>query len=371
MKILIDLTALADNYSGMEHYAESIVKELLDDDTNLNVNYELVFKNEIYKSFLSYEKMDNVTCVVLKGKDKLYFNQVILLRYLNRAKADRYVFIAFPAPLLFRKKNSTSVIFDMVCWDCPETMTTKAKYYFRAGITHAAKISDQIITISEFSKKRILRRFPKLKDKIHIVYCGVDEQYIEETRKEISCEEINDVRGKYNLPENYVLCLSTVEPRKNMQLLIHAYDDLIRAGLIEEKLVIVGRKGWKVEKLLEGVTEKCISNIIFTGFVDGEDLPVIYRAAKCFVFPSLYEGFGMPPLEAMACGTKVLASDIEVAQEILGEYVQYFKSDDKESLCKSLVEMRGAEKRKDSKECVLKYSWKKEAKKLYHILCQK
>ncbi|MBE5881055.1 MAG: glycosyltransferase family 4 protein [Lachnospiraceae bacterium] len=368
MKILIDLTALADNYSGMEHYAESIVKELLKNEKGSDVFYELVFKNEVFKSFLIYEAYENVSFTVLEGKDKLYFNQVVLLKYLNKTKADRYVFIAFPAPLLFRKKNSTSVIFDMVCWDCPETMTTKAKYYFRAGITHAAKISDQIITISEFSKKRIVQRFPKVSDKIHIVYCGVDEQYIEETEKNVTEESLEAVRGKYNLPENYILCLSTVEPRKNMRLLIEAYDELIQEGKITEKLVIVGRKGWKVEKLLEGVSKACTSNIVFTGFVDGEDLPIIYRAAKCFVFPSLYEGFGMPPLEAMACGTKVLASDIEVAKEVLGNYVFYFESGDKQSLCDKLVEIGEVQAISDAKDCVLKYSWRKEAEKMRKLL---
>lgn len=376
MTILIDLTALADNYSGMEHYTESVTLSLLEKKIDSDIKFLLVFKNEVFKSFTKFLDSDSVRCIVLEGKNKLVFNQIVLLKFLLNQKADKYFFPAFPPPLLFCKKQIYSVVYDMVCWDVPKTMKWFSKYYFRFGISHAAKCSEKIITISNFSKSRIQNKFNNIRDKIEILYCGVDQIYLNANSNIHKKEQNYKVKNKYNLPNSYILCLSTVEPRKNMALLIKAFANLVEKDKVGYQLVIVGRKGWKVDKLLEGISEKVMKKIIFTGFVDTEDLPMIYMMAECFVFPSIYEGFGMPPLEAMACGVPALVSDIDVAKEILGDSAFYFKSNNVKSLEKELlnVDAIGKEGRKNEDKllkCVKKYSWNKEADKLKKILVEK
>ena len=149
--------------------------------------------------------------------------------------------------------------------------------------------------------------------------------------------------------------------------------------LLEEKaripkLVLAGRKGWKIEKLLNGIDEKVVSNIVFTGFIEDEDLGMVYTCAKGFIFPSIYEGFGIPPLEAMACNTVVVSSDATSLPEVLGEAAIYFSSDDKEDLKRKiclLCLLNDDERNKYinlGKKQVKYFNWQHEAESLLSML---
>ena len=149
------------------------------------------------------------------------------------------------------------------------------------------------------------------------------------------------------------------------------YDD----GVVEE-VVLAGRKGWKMDDFLKGYNAKFLQHIHFTGFVDDEDLPTIYSGASWFVFPTKYEGFGIPPLEAMACGTPVISSDAASMPEVLGNSAIYFENNSFDSLnqkVKEALSMGEVEKQKiisHGQEQVKKYSWEKEARKLNKIFQQ-
>ena len=110
-------------------------------------------------------------------------------------------------------------------------------------------------------------------------------------------KELLAVKNKYSLPSQYILCLSTLEPRKNMRLLIKAYSDLWKEKKLKTDLVLAGRKGWKIDNLLNSLDDEILEHIHLTGFIEDEDLPTVYHCADVFVFPSIYEGFGIPPLE--------------------------------------------------------------------------
>ncbi|MBO5488245.1 MAG: hypothetical protein J5988_15190, partial [Eubacterium sp.] len=225
MKIVIDLTQLADNLSGLERYAMCITREMILSD-NQN-EYVLLYKNHVCEMLAKLHTRENVTCRVYRGKRKLIFNQLMLPFYLYRERgADKYLFPAFPCPLLFRKKGIYTLIADLTCWDAPETMKKKAEIYFKATISHSVRVSEKIITISEFSRQRILQHFGSKKrngkkqseEKIILAYCGVGEDFAEAQPCDIGMER--EIREKYHLPEDYFLCLSTLEPRKNLKLLI-------------------------------------------------------------------------------------------------------------------------------------------------------
>ena len=358
MRICVDLTSLADNFSGIERFALSISKELI---KNTEHHWILLFKNEVHKDF----KDEDVEKIVIKGKNKLIFNQLILpIKFLG-IKADRYFFPAFPAPFFFFNKNAYNTIHDLSFWDCPASNKKYMIWYFKIMYWKASLCNKKIITVSEFSKGRICKILRVKPENVFVVYNGISNQF---NNSELSDEEKKRVEGKYNLPEDYVLCLSTLEPRKNLRLLLDAYSSLFHEGIIDE-IVLAGRKGWKMEDFLKGYSEEFLQHVHFTGFVDDEDLPAIYKLAKVFVFPSLYEGFGIPPLEALACGTPVISSDAASMPEVLGNNAVYFINDNKNSLVDTL-------RNNDAIKCLRnatilfldRYSWSSSALKLVKYL---
>mgnify|MGYP004655135265 CR=1 FL=1 len=375
MKIVIDLTQLADNLSGLERYAMNITREMILADAENE--YVLFYKNKACELLEDINHRKNVTIRVYKGKNKLVFNQLQLPVYLYKEKnVDKYLFLAFPCPLLFRKKGIYTMIADLTCWDCPETMKTKAKYYFRATITHSVNVSEKLITISEYSRQRILAhfggstkkdsRYRKLEEKILLAYCAVSETFTE--CAQVTKEQEEELRRKYNLPRNYFLCLSTLEPRKNLQLLLKAYGNLL--GKRREdvpSLVLAGRKGWLMDELLADIENKYPGKVVITGFIEDADLPQIYRMADCFVFPSLYEGFGMPPLEALAVGTPVISSDAASMPEVLGDHAAYFASGNEAELTKALQAFLKQPKTQEPYTDP-RFDWRRSAEKILHVL---
>ena len=359
MKILIDLTSLADNFSGIERFAMSMALYMIDDTAN---RYVLVFKNDVHEAFAHVADRENVETVVLKGGNKLLFNQLILPLGLYRQKADVYFFPAFPEPVLFWNRHMVTTIHDLGCWDCGEAMTTLSKWYFRLSYRKSMALCEKLITVSEFSKSRIARLGHVSPERIHVVYNGVSEQFFSGSAPD------ENLRQKYNLPESYYLCLSTLEPRKNLQLLVKAYEALILEGNDLPSLVLAGRKGWKMDNFLEGVAPQVVDKLHFTGFVDDDDLPAIYAGAKLFVFPSKYEGFGIPPLEAMAAGCPVLSSDAASLPEVLGEAACYFESENLESLKLALIESLNVQKNDSVQARARCFSWSNEAAKLLNVL---
>lgn len=358
MRICVDLTSLADNFSGIERFALSITKELI---KNTEHHWILLFKNEVYKDF----KDEDVEKIVINGGNKLIFNQLILPLKLLGIKADRYFFPAFPAPFFFFNKNAYNTIHDLSCWDCPGSNKRYMIWYFKIMYWKASLCNKKIITVSEFSKGRICKILKAKPENVSVVYNGISDQF---NNSELSDEEKKRVERKYNLPKDYVLCLSTLEPRKNLRLLLDAYSSLFYEGIIDE-IVLAGRKGWKMEDFLKGYPEEFLQHVHFTGFVDDEDLPAIYKLAKVFVFPSLYEGFGIPPLEALACGTPVVSSDAASMPEVLGNNAVYFINDNKNSLVDTL-------RNNDVIKCLRnatilfldRYSWSSSALKLVKYL---
>lgn len=359
MKIFVDLTSLADNFSGIERFALSITQEMV---KHAEHTYILAFKNEVHPAFR--RKLPNVRCMVLRGKNKLVFAQVILPVKLWRVKADCYIFPAFPAPFFFFSKKAISAIHDVGCWDCPETNKKSMIYYFRILYRKAAMCGKHIITVSEFSKRRIVERLHVKPERVAVIYDGISECFAQ-----FDFEEATDiqVRKQLSLPEHYILCLSTLEPRKNMRLLIEAYAKMRYNKLISHELVLVGRKGWMVDTLLDGIPEDVKCHIHLTGFVGDDELPYVYHDAEVFVFPSIYEGFGIPPVEALACGTRVLSSDAASMPEVLGGAAEYFRSGDMQDLIEKLQQMLD-EKQTKVYDTMQWYDWGEEAGKLLGIL---
>ena len=208
-------------------------------------------------------------------------------------------------------------VHDMVYKAFPETVRARTKYMLDMGLKSSMKRADLIVTDSEFSKSEILKYFPKHESKIRVVPCGVDLERFSPCRDN---EKITAVKKNLEIEGEYFLYLGTIEPRKNLERLIQAYG--IFAGRCSDapKLVLAGGKGWLYDSIFAKVNElKLEDRVIFTKYVPSEDMNALMCGALAFVFPSIYEGFGMPPLEAMACGVPVLASNAASLPEVTGD----------------------------------------------------
>ena len=370
MRVLFDLTSLDDNFSGIERFTLNICKNLIEYD-NKN-EYILIFKNKINEEFEKIIKKENIQVKVMKCKNKLIASQLKLPLELYKIKADRYIFLAFPAPILFLKNGIINAIHDMTAWLYPETMSKKGLILFKALIYKAMKTSQRIITVSNSSKKDIERIFPKNNIPIDIIYNGIDNKFINFNFNE---KVASRIRKKYNLNFKYILCLGTIEPRKNIELLIDSYIELKKEKNIPFKLVLVGRKGWKYNHIIEKIKLNNLENeIIFTGFVDDLDLPYVYNMAECFILPSIYEGFGIPIVEAMSVGVPVIASNISSISEVLEGNGILFENNNKKNLKKKILEVINCEKNNlekiklDGYNRSKKFRWEVESKKLLKFI---
>lgn len=362
MKILIDLTSLNDNFSGIERFALNISKEMLrQDQKNF---YILVFKNEVHPDFNEFIEDENVKILIINGSNKLLFNQIKLPYKLYKIKADKYIFLAFPSPILFRRKGIINTIHDLTAFLYPETMNNKSRIYFKYSIINAIRLSEKIITVSESSKIDINKKF-KIEN-IYVIYNGISETF-----KNFNYDpKINKkVMDKYKLDGEYILSLSTLEPRKNLNILLSAYNNLMKNRRVNYKLVLAGRRGWKFENLIRGIDEKFLKeNVKFTGFIEDYELPYIYMNSKAFIFPSIYEGFGIPIIEAAYMEIPLVLSDINSSIEITGGNAVFFKSRNQKSLEETLENLNLLNFKGNIKTHILKYDWEIQAKKFLEII---
>lgn len=208
-------------------------------------------------------------------------------------------------------------VHDMVYKAYPETVRGRTRYMLETGLKRSLKRANLIITDSEFSKKEIIKYFPWTADKLRVVYCGVDRNRFYPVKDNVRIEE---VKKSMKIDGDYFLYLGTLEPRKNLERLVKAYSVFSKKYSSPPKLVLAGGSGWYNEGLFNTIKElKIEDKIIRTEYVFDECICPLMCGALAFVFPSLYEGFGMPPLEAMACGAPVLTSNVASLPEVVGD----------------------------------------------------
>ena len=373
MRLLFDLTDMYDHVSGMERYSIELAKAIMD--KHPENEYTLFFKNVVPEAFYDYVMREGVITTVIKGGCKPVFREIILPFYLYRAKADVYCFFAFGEPLFFFNKNIYANVHDMSPWDCYKDMKTSSNIFFRATISHTLKYAKGVFTDSKFSAKRILAyankkgMYADVRNKLHIIPGGVCEEFYSNDD-----EEVNDINEKYNLPDEYFLSVSTIEPRKNIRLLIKAYDKLVSENENVPSLVLSGRSGWKENEAMGKIPRRIRDKVIFTGFVDEKDLYQLYKGARAFICPSKYEGFGLPILEAMSARTLVISSDAASLPEVCGSCALMFKNNDASELVdcmKKVLAMSEKELKEKSDNSFLqakKFNWQRSAEKVVKII---
>lgn len=358
MKIVFDLTALDERPTGIARVAEAVAKAYI---SNYPENkYVLLFNKNIPDRFPIKNSFDNVEVVLLHSRNKI-LRLFTLPRYLKEIDADFILCCAFPGPLLLNDKRVVSIIHDLNPWKFPKTMKLYNRIMWKLLIKHALKTNSLILNDSRTISEEINKEFGC--GRLCPIPLGIN----------VSAKEDDRILEKYGLAyDKYILSVSTLEPRKNLKLLLNAFSRIKENCNI--RLVLTGAVGWKLEDAIGSVSEDLKSRIIFTGYVSDEELKSLYVNAKFFVSTSVYEGFGMPLIEAVKNNLPIIVSDIPVYKEITANKAIYFKSNDETSLIEILEEsirktnLRASKEFSELRSVAASYNWDEYVRELNRVL---
>lgn len=212
------------------------------------------------------------------------------------------------------KARTLVTVHDLSFKRVPDCFEPRLLDYLNRVVPRSVARADLVLADSESTRKDAIELLHLAPDRVSVVYAGVDDGF----RRVTDTGRLEAVRSRYSLPQRFVLSVGTLQPRKNYVRLIEAFARL--NGADDLHLVISGARGWLYSDIFRRVDELGLgSRVLFPGYVAEEDLPSLYTLAEVFAFPSLYEGFGLPPLEAMACGTPVVASTASSLPEVVGD----------------------------------------------------
>ncbi len=310
MRIGIDARKLHD--FGIGTYIRNLLRELarLDRDT------EFVLLCQDRDKGIAGKLGENFRAVVDPSPPYSLREQLSVPWALRRAGVDVFHAPHYVLPPLARCR-SVVTIHDCIHLMFPEYLPNRlALGYARGSLWLATRTSDRILTVSEASKRDILRFFDVPADKITVIYNGIDQRFLTPPDD----EEVQRTCERYQLESEFVLYAGNVKPHKNLERLIDAFHLVRQRGLDHLKLVIIGDEIARYAELRRAVHRYNLhKHVRFLGYLAEESLMALYRRASAFVFPSLYEGFGLPPLEAMASGAPVVTSNVSSLPEVVGD----------------------------------------------------
>lgn len=323
MKILIDIRPLMDaQYSGVSEYVYRLLEAIFAIDQK---NEYILFCNGLQDAKLPDFKKDNVKIVQTRIPNKVF--NYLYLWPLGRPLFDKLVGESvdiFFMPHLHLAAYSKNIKSILTVHDL-SFLVDRKWFSFRKNIWHwfvnvkkLTKRFDKIVAVSENTKRDLMAICNIAENKIKVIYSGISEKF---TKLDIHDPKLNIIKNKYRLHKPFILFLSTIEPRKNIIGLIKAFEILKENNQYPNlQLVLAGGLGWKSEPIIKAIKSSLVQeDIIMLDYVDSADRPVLYNLALAFAYPSFYEGFGFPPLEAMACGTPVVASANSSLGEIVGD----------------------------------------------------
>ena len=370
MKIGIDIRVIGKNRTGDEVYFFNLVKNLAATDktskyflfTDRDPEKDSDLKREMEKLKLG----PNFKIIFLNSPNRFCWNLWTLPNYLKKNPVDIF-HTQYIAPFWLPKNTKLVLTIHDISFNFfPEHIKKTDLFFLKTLIPRSIRRADKIITVSASERDKIIDFYKITPEKVDFTYNGVD---FEKFSQRFSNEQKKTIRKKYNLPEKFLLYLGTLQPRKNIPVLIEAMES------IDIKLVIAGNRDvHNFDRKIDEAIEKndLQDKIIFPGWIDEEDKPALLQMADCFVFSSLYEGFGIPVIEAMSAGTPVVCSDIPVLREIGKGATLFCDPENSQQFSENISKILNDENlRRDlaekGKSIAQKFTWPKTAEKTLEI----
>ena len=281
--------------------------------------------------------------------------------YLRKASLDLFHGTNYEVPL-WSKRRSVLTIHDLSILLHADTHQANLARRARRRLPVMARSASMIITATECVRREISEHLHVKADRIRVTPYAPRTGF-----QAMPAEQSNQRKRRLGIEDEFILFVGTVEPRKNLLTLVRAFDQILRQTSRRPQLVVVGAEGWLMDELFAFIKQSAIGDRLrLTGYLDDEDLRGLYSSCRVFVYPSIYEGFGLPPLEAMACGAPVIAGNIATFQETLGGAAQLVEPHDVEALATSIIEILDNEDRRRTLsrrglEQAAKFSWERTA----------
>lgn len=369
MRIGLDAIPLVAAKTGIGHYTDALASSL----ARIHSDHQYVLLSPFDFAFQASNNSGNGTPTNLS---KMFFPV--------RSVFKKWWLAGLPAMLrispldVFHGTNYCIPVFS----PCPTVVTIHDLSLFTQAHTHEdenvkrgkrrmplmARRATKIIVPSEFTKRETMQYLGIREDKIRVIF-----EAARDNLKPLAAAECQPTLEKYQLQQPYLLYVGTIEPRKNLLTLIRAYDELLKTTTHRPQLALCGGKGWLFDEVFKLVEElKLTDQVRFTGYVADEDLPALYSSAEAFVYPSLYEGFGLPPLEAMACGTPTITSNVTSLPEVVGQAGLTHDPNDWQTLTAHIAKLLGDQMarqhfKRAGIEQAARFSWDKAARETQSV----
>ncbi len=329
MEIVINTIPLLSPLTGVGHYTYQIAKHLRTIDSSNDYTY---FYGYYSKKLFTYKenrgkfyrikeivKKNHTVSLALRG----------LSGAINKFSSSNFDLYFEPntIPINIRAKYIITMVPDFSLKVHPEWHPKDRVVYFERNFIKNVDRIDRIIVISDYIKRSAMELFKFPESKLKTIYLGIDTGVF----KVYAPQDLLHVKERYSLPHNFILFVGSIEPRKNLKNLLLSYRILREKTGRDFKLVLAGFKGWENKAIMD-LLDSVRNEVLYIGYIPDEELGKLYNLADLFVFPSFYEGFGLPPLEAMACGCPVVTSRAASLPEVCGDAAYYVDPYDTESI---------------------------------------
>jgi glycosyltransferase involved in cell wall biosynthesis len=337
--IYIDASPAVHHKAGLGRYAEELIGALTSDPARRN---EYVAFYHDATTAKPSRNIASLACITTPQPPYPWRLRALLAQLLNLSQ-DSLLLSASAHSSLVNRQSSTHNLFhatehllprfkhlrtvftlhDLIFRFFPQHHLPRNRMYLTLAMPLFLRRSERIICVSEQTRRDVQRLYRVPDAKLRVIYEGVDPRF----RRVTDPAALQRAQERYKLPQRFILAVGTIEPRKNLSTLFDAYATLLKdpsvnlqSPISNLNVVVAGKQGWLVESTLQAVRERGLEGKVqFTGYVADEDLSALYTLAEAFAFPSVYEGFGLPPLEALACGTPVVCSNASSLPEVMGD----------------------------------------------------
>lgn len=336
MKIRIEISSLANKSpSGVANYTK-LLGEALDETNNveLRASYFNFLNRQVVPRIKIKKTLEKNVFIPLRVYAKLQSHKLAPSFDILLPRVDLTIFANFATWPTVHSKYRAVVIHDLTYLYFPEVVEKNNLPHLKRVVPRSVKEADFIITVSEAVKAEIVKEFAVSPEKCIVTASPPDPKYFKKNN--------NEIHNKYKIPtDKFMYFMGNLEPRKDLPTLVEAYRKLPKNIKNKYSLILAGGNGWKIEKSLESIraAQEAGENVVHVGFVDAKDSAAFYQKASLFIMPSIYEGFGIPVLEAMASGCPVVASDIPVLREVAGKAAIFAKPKNSTDFCRAMKQL--------------------------------